>query len=60
MDGRMRNALVSKVSKPSVNYSPGMGATRCKNCAHFEAPNRCEIVMGLIDPDYWCRRFERA
>jgi hypothetical protein len=52
------NAL-AKVSKASVHYSEGMGARRCKNCQHFEAPHSCEVVMGSIDPEYWCRRFLR-
>jgi hypothetical protein len=34
-----------------------MGSTRCKNCRHFESPHACELVMGEIDPEYWCKRF---
>lgn len=47
----------AKLSKQEVDYSIGKGESRCKNCAHFEAPNACELVAGVIDPDYWCKRF---
>lgn len=48
-----------KVTKASVDYSPGMGKTRCRNCAHYQGGS-CEIVRGDIDPDYWCQEFERG
>ncbi len=55
----MANALVdmAKLTKAEVDYSPGMGETRCRNCEHFLPPNSCEVVAGSIDPAYWCRRF---
>lgn len=45
------------LQKRNVNYSEGMGEDRCRNCVHFESPNRCEIVDGLIKPNYWCNKF---
>jgi hypothetical protein len=48
-----------KVSKKAVDYSPGMGVTRCKNCVFFRG-GLCERVRGVIDPEYWCRLFKAA
>lgn len=50
----------SKLSKASVDYSPGKGDTRCRNCAHFDGDDACALVAGEIDPDYWCKRFANA
>lgn len=44
--------------KPDVDYSPGMGKTRCRNCVNFRAPGACIKVWGLIDPTYWCKLFK--
>lgn len=30
---------------------------RCAGCAHFLAPNGCEIVEGRISPRGWCRNY---
>lgn len=49
----------SKLSKESVDYSPGKGGSRCRNCQHYQGDGACEIVAGEIDPDYWCERFEK-
>ncbi len=46
-----------KLSKTSVNYSKGMGKTKCKNCAHFVGRDVCRIVAGYVDPNYWCQKF---
>lgn len=54
----MANALAPKATKASVSYSPGMGQTRCRNCRHFLAPSACALVQGVIDPEYWCERFQ--
>jgi hypothetical protein len=37
-----------------------MGRTRCKNCAHFKAPDSCALVQGKIDPAFWCEKFKMA
>lgn len=44
-------------TKSSVEYSRGMGKTRCKNCTNFRAPDSCSKVIGKIDPEYWCELF---
>ena len=33
---------------------------RCALCVHFETPDACERVSGLISPDAWCELFEAA
>ena len=50
-----------KVTKASVDYSPGKPATHCGNCKHFIAkPDsygdyKCERVAGGIKWNYWCK-----
>lgn len=53
------NALAQKASKASVQYSLGMKSAHCGICRHFQPPHGCEVVRGEIEPDYWCRKFER-
>lgn len=48
----------AKLAKSDVDYSPGKGETRCKNCEHFKGDGVCAIVAGGIDPDYWCEKFK--
>lgn len=47
-----------KKPKSEVNYSRGMGTTRCRNCTYFY-PNarQCAKVAGPIEPSYWCELF---
>jgi hypothetical protein len=42
-----------------VDYSKGMKASHCGNCEHFEAPQSCELVKGVIDRSYWCKLWKR-
>lgn len=60
MSNAIADMQMRKASKASVDYSPGMGETRCRNCEHFRRPAACAVVAGPIDPDYWCKRFEEA
>lgn len=46
-----------KVSKASVDYSPGRHNSRCGLCTYYYQ-GTCELVAGHIDPDYWCRLFK--
>lgn len=48
-----------KVTKQAVNYSKGHPNSRCGICAHFVSPDSCTEVRGIIDPEYWCKLFER-
>ncbi len=50
-----------KVSKAAARYQTRPnGNQRCGRCAHFLAPNRCEIVAGSISPNGWSRYFKPA
>ena len=56
---RSPKAVLKKHAKDDVDYSEGMGTTRCKNCLYFLASRRCRKVLGMIEPDMWCRLFKR-
>lgn len=53
-----------KVSKSSVDYSPGMPKSHCGICAHYEARGQdrgpCERVEGEVQSSYWCKLFRRT
>lgn len=56
--------LGGKRSKTEVDYSEGMGETRCGNCKFFRkfsprVDGSCTKVWGLIDEHMWCKLFER-
>lgn len=51
--------MAEKESKKAVDYGPGSRSEHCAICAHFEGPQACELVRGLIDPAAWCKLFER-
>lgn len=47
-----------KFPKGQVDYGPGHNdGDHCGICRHFEPPNACEIVRGLIRSADWCREF---
>lgn len=49
------------VSKLEANYTDhGIGDDRCKHCKHYIKNNTCEIVEGFINPNGWCKFFERG
>lgn len=55
-----------KKSKHEVDYSEGMGETRCGNCAHYRGElvkafggGSCVKVWGIIDSMMWCNLFEK-
>jgi hypothetical protein len=45
-----------KFDKATVDYTPGLSGSMCRDCLHYRAP-ACEQVTGDIDPDYWCELF---
>jgi hypothetical protein len=59
--------MPAKLSKPSVDYSPGSLKSHCGPtvdwpkgaCKHFEVPHGCEIVEGKIEPKFWCKRWSK-
>jgi hypothetical protein len=48
-----------KISKQKAGYKAGLPQAHCGICAHFEKPDACKIVAGRIDPQKWCKYFER-
>jgi hypothetical protein len=45
-------------SQAEVAYGPSEDPfTRCGNCQHFQAPNRCELVEPPISEDGVCDLF---
>lgn len=47
------------VTKRQADYGGGMKKAHCAVCKHFKSPDRCEIVEGEINPQAWCKYFER-
>lgn len=56
----MAKAPRQKVSKAEAAYGEGMPGSKCSLCAHFQAPDACEIVEGRIGPGMWCTYFRKA
>ena len=56
--GGIRRGKVSKAAA-RYQYRPHRGR-RCGRCAHFFAPDGCEVVAGSISPQGWCRYFKPA
>ena len=48
---------VEQLSKQEVEYRPGDQSGLCEACVHFHE-GTCELVKGLIRPDYVCDAFE--
>ncbi|HEY4152148.1 MAG TPA: hypothetical protein VGM38_02390 [Pseudolysinimonas sp.] len=48
-----------KQAKETVDYGKGMPSSHCSICKHFQAPDACALVEGDIDPDDWCKLFEK-
>lgn len=52
--------MADKATKASVEYGSGKGMDRCAKCVHFDRPDRCELVQGIIHPRDWCNLFEAS
>lgn len=50
---------MTKITKDAADYGGGMKNAHCAICRHFEAPDRCERVMGRVSPRAWCRLFAK-
>jgi hypothetical protein len=46
-------------SKAAVNYTDNHGASneQCSKCVHYVNATTCEIVVGRIRPEGWCKKF---
>jgi High potential iron-sulfur protein len=56
---------MSKLTKKEVDYSKGTAEKHCGICHHFrkyghDHSGKCAIVEGEIDPEDWCKRFEKS
>lgn len=46
------------VSKQDASYQDQPnGQQRCAQCKHFVAPSSCQVVIGTVVPNGWCRLF---
>ena len=48
-------------SKYQVKYEPEASNPKehCSICEHWLGKNQCEIVVGKINPEGWCKEFKR-
>lgn len=47
-----------RISKAFAGYKEKSNdKKRCHDCVHFQAPNGCTVVSGVIDEDGVCRYF---
>lgn len=50
---------MTKASKSEVEYRYVPFANeRCSNCRHFDPPDLCKIVLGIVSPKGHCRKFD--
>jgi hypothetical protein len=53
-----RPASADKLSQRVVAYQDHPdGERRCDRCSHFQPPAACQIVVGTVRPDGYCRFF---
>ena len=53
--------MAAKISKKDAGYGPGL--PHCGVCVHFSENEKtevgsCELVLGKIDEDMWCKLFK--
>lgn len=60
-DSPTRRKMTKKKTKAEVNYGkpPRGSAKHCFLCRHFIPEGLCQIVQGIINPEYLCDEFER-
>lgn len=47
-----------KITKEEANYHErSIDMMRCKGCMMFKKPNRCDLVIGDINPEGWCEHY---
>lgn len=57
---------MSKLTHEAVAFEhPAQGMSHCRECAHYVdgyppgIDTHCRIVVDPIEPDDWCKRFEK-
>jgi hypothetical protein len=54
-------AAAGKFAQKAVLYQPTpKGDRKCSACVHFQPPNACQSVGGVISPDGWCAIWKAA
>jgi hypothetical protein len=49
---------LNRMNKTASRYqNHPNGDKRCAGCVHFQPPDSCEVVPGLISPSGWCKWF---
>lgn len=48
-----------KIKPAEAHYGPGHAHSHCALCAHFRAPNRCDVLQGSVQPNGWCEYFAK-
>jgi hypothetical protein len=55
--------MPNKKTKKEVDYSKGMAKAHCSICANYifykHMMAKCEVVNGSVEPDMWCKLFEK-
>ena len=53
--------MKKKFSKREVAYTDDHGASdeQCSKCTHYVDRVTCAIVVGMIRPGGWCKKFKR-
>ena len=52
------DAPSATVKKENAGYQDQpKGDQRCSLCNHFVAPASCQVVIGTISPNGWCKLF---
>jgi hypothetical protein len=50
-----------KHTKEEVKFEhPAKGLNHCKDCVHWNAPNRCKIVEGKVMGVDWCDKWDNG
>ncbi len=52
-------ADASDNKKQFAYQSKPKGAAKCSGCALFVAPNKCNVVTGVISPNGWCKAYAK-
>lgn len=51
----------AKQSQQQVNYTTSTSSNdRCGVCKHFNSPDSCQLVEGVIEASGWCKLFDRS
>jgi hypothetical protein len=49
----------TKASQQEAEYQPqSKGGLSCEACTQFRPPHDCQIVVGEISPEGWCKFFD--